>query len=485
MRFIAIRERVMAAALVAALALTAAGPTLAAEKTFEQEILDILRSDGKITEQQYEDLKNKAEAERAAEEKAAAAAQAKPAASTPPEENPKGYKVKYSNGLQFNRNDGMVQMKIGGRIQADFASIWPSDSLNAAVPGGEGLGVEFRRARLYFSGDLYDRIIFKAQYDFAGAGGAANFKDVYIGMKKLGPVGTVKVGNMKEPFSLEQLTSSKYITFMERALPTVLDSVRHFGLGAQNHVLDQRMTWAIGIFAPTDGRDDWFNFEPAFNLTGRITGLPFYEEEGRKLVHLGFSGTYQYRDDFEQGFGQRPEAHLAKKYVDSGDVISDGNGALAAELAWVHGPFSLQGEYKQIWIDQVLTPTTNQTNTARGTYAQASYFLTGENRAYKTKAGYFGRVTPDRSFNPKKGDWGAWELGVRYSWLDMNDKALAGGEQWDISAGLNWYLYSNVRLALNYVYADVKDSGVQRDVGLPAHVSGDVHLIETRAQIEF
>ena len=98
--------------------------------------------------------------------------------------------------------------------------------------------------------DLYDRIIFKAEYEFAPS--LTEFTDVYVGMKGLGPVGTVRFGHIKEPFSLEEMTSDNEITFMERALATVFDSSRNFGVIAHNQVLRKRMTWAVGIFAPTN-----------------------------------------------------------------------------------------------------------------------------------------------------------------------------------------------------------------------------------------
>jgi len=328
-----------------------------------------------------------------------------PAAPCSAESDSVTYSFKYSNGLQFKRNDGMFKIKFGGRIQADFASIHADSALEAAVPGGDGEGVEFRRTRLYVSGDLYDRIIFKAQYDFADSENALN--DLYIGMKNLGPLGTVRVGHMKEPYSLEELASSKYITFMERALPLVFDSSRNFGIAANNYHLDQRLTWALGIFAPTDRRGDFFNAGGgSMNISGRITGLHHYAEDGRKLLHLGLSLSRRIRPGSSQILAQQPEVHLAKSYLVSNEFGNNGSTLLAAEAAWVYGPFSLQAEYKHGWVNPVGEPTSS----LKGGYAQASWFATGENRAYKTKSGIFGRVSPKNPFDPSKGDWGAVEL---------------------------------------------------------------------------
>ena len=444
------------------------------EKRFGQEIIEILRDEGKIDDEQYEELRKLEEEEYEAAEKSASA-----------EPDPESYTVKYSNGLQIKRNDGQVKIKLGGRIQADFATIdVDSDLTNAikspgGVPsteqiGGDGEGVEFRRTRLYVSGDLYDRIVFKSQFDFAG--GDVSLKDQYIGMKNLPYVGTVFVGHMKEPFSLEQLTSSKYITFMERSLPSILDSERNFGLMFRNHYLDKRMTASAGIFAVTGGDGEFFSREEDFNVSGRITGLPFYDKEDNQLVHLGFSLIHRFADHGQGGFSLRPEIHQAQKYLDTGSFRTDGATVIAAELATVHGPFSVQAEWKNGWIDN----RDGQNWEASSAYVEASYFLTGESRSYKTSSGVFGRVTPTKSFNPAAGDWGAWQIAARYSWIDLQDSGMNGGEEQNITAGLNWHLFSNVRWQFNYVYADVKDTGDEL-----SSASGKIHAFQTRAQIEF
>jgi phosphate-selective porin OprO/OprP len=442
------------------------------EKRFGQQVLEILRDEGKIDDERYEQLRKLEQAEHEAAEQSASA-------------NPEAFSVTYKNGLNFNRNDGRVKIKLGGRIQADFASIHVDSDLGNAfespggVPtpnqiGGDGEGVEFRRTRLYVSGDLYDRIVFKSQFDFAG--GDVSLKDQYIGMKNLPYVGTLLVGHVKEPFSLEQLMSSKYITFMERSLPSILDSERNFGLMFKNHYLDQRMTASAGIFAVTGSTGQFFSRKHDFNLSGRVTGLPLYDKEKNQLIHLGFSVIHRFADDADGGFALRPEIHQAQKYLVTGDFKTDGATVIAAELAAVAGPFSVQAEWKNGWIDN----REGENWEANSAYVEASYFLTGESRTYKTSSGVFGRVSPTRPFDPANGEWGAWQIAARYSWIDLQDHGMNGGEEQNVTAALNWHLYSNLRLQLNYTYADVKDTGDEL-----SNASGDIHAFQTRAQIEF
>ena len=85
-------------------------------------------------------------------------------------------KMKWSNGIRFQSEDKSFSFKLGGRIMND----WAWFDVDEGLPEVED-GTEFRRARLYLAGTIYDSIDFKAQYDFAGSN--PDFKDVYIGYK--------------------------------------------------------------------------------------------------------------------------------------------------------------------------------------------------------------------------------------------------------------------------------------------------------------
>ena len=119
----------------------------------------------------------------------------------PAAEAPDDWNFAWNNGFKLERNDGAFRLKFGGRIQLDGAVIMESNGLNddlRALGGeGRGNGVEFRRARIFFEGDVYERLFFKAQYDFAS--GDPAFADVYMGLRDLGPLGDVQVGQFKEP----------------------------------------------------------------------------------------------------------------------------------------------------------------------------------------------------------------------------------------------------------------------------------------------
>jgi phosphate-selective porin OprO/OprP len=364
-------------------------------------------------------------------------------------------RVFWKEGLNLESTDKNFKLKIGGRIMNDWAWIDENSDIRDELGiGDQEDGTEFRRARLYTSGTIYGSVDYKLQFDFEG--GDADLKDAYLGFKGL-PFGYVKVGHFKEPFSLEELTSSKYIEFMERALPVgAFSPSRNTGLQVSSTALEDNVTWAAGVFRDTNGYGEGES-EGGYNLTGRITGLPCYEDGGEKLLHLGAAVSFRHPED-DVGFSQRPEIHLADKFVDTPDLVVDDMWVCGVEAALVCGPASVQAEYISADSDRKGASDAE----FDGYYIQASYFLTGEHRNYKKSAGSFSRVKPFKNFR-EDGGWGAWEVAARYSSLDLSDSDIRGGELDDVTLGVNWHLNPNVRIMWNYVSAD-SDHGGEADL---------------------
>ena len=165
---------------------------------------------------------------------------------------------------------------------------------------------------------------------------------------------------------------------------------------------------------------------------------------------MGLGATHRDADpDFR--FRARPEAHLSERSVDTG--LFDANHAtiVGAEAAWVHDSLSLQGEIMNTMVDS----DEGDDPDFMGYYVQASYFLTGESRYYSRKYGSFDRVKPNDDFGG--GGSGAWELGARYSNIDLDDGDIEGNKQENITLGVNWYLNMNTRFMTNYIRTYLDD----------------------------
>jgi len=382
-------------------------------------------------------------------------------------ENP--FSFKWDNGFKIESADKNFKLKFGGRIMLDHAFFSQDNDLDFAFDElTTKNGLEIRRARLFLAGAVYNNVEFKLDFGFEG--GEVAMKDVYLGIKNVPVVGNIRVGNVKEPIRLEMLTSSKYLMFMERSILSDFSPTRNNGILLFNDFLDKRLSAQAGLFrnAGDNGNDSMAN--DGYVFTGRITGLPIHNKETTQLLHVGLGYSFRKPDTHEYTVRSRPEAHLSGvRYINTGTLENVDNVQLTnLEAAFVSGPFSIQTEYL---IANVNTgATTVDSYDFSSYYAQASYFLTGESKKYKSSYSGFNRVKPNNNFG--NGGTGAWEVALRYSNSDLNSEDIFGGEQSDITLGLNWYVNPVTRITFNNIWADVKDTG-------------KANIFQVRFQIDF
>jgi len=366
-------------------------------------------------------------------------------------ENPNDFHVFWKDGLRFRTADGSVELQIGGRFMEDWVVATGADAELEAAVGALTDGTEVRRGRLEMAGKFHHHLEFKLQYDFAG--GSASLKDAYLGFEDLGHFG-LRLGHFKEPFGLEELTSSKYSTFLEQGLTSTFVPSRNSGLMIHGDVAE-RVTWSVGAFRVTDDQGKGPG-EGETSATGRVTFLPIFADEGRVWVHVGAAYSERFVDDGETvRFSQRPEIHVLQRLVDTGSLAADGVHEAGAELAAAFGPLSFQSEAMGVRVD---LPTGRDADLI-AYYGYVSVFLTGESRPYKRGDAEVGRVRPRHSLFD--GGAGAFELAVRYSHVDLEDQdaGVLGGKLTDYTVGLNWYLNPSSRLMLDWVHPDLDGVG--------------------------
>lgn len=356
----------------------------------------------------------------------------------------------WSDGIRLNAGDGSAKLKIGGRLQNDWVFQSADDDLKDVVELKDG--TEFRRIRLYASGTLYKTTEFKAQLDFAG--GSAKLKDMYIGFTRIPAVGTIRIGQQYEPQGFNEMTSSKYITFIERALPMAFVASRTTGILATNQA--GPLMWTAMV---SHNSNDFGKAQASgeYNAIGRLVLVPWNPEED-KVLHLGVSGSQRGLPGDELDVAAKPENHLAPDFV-SATVAGESAHVLGAEAALVMGRGSVQGEYLATLVDA----SDDTDPMLSGWYVAGSWFLTGESRPYKAAEGTFNRVKPKHLYDGDGGA-GAWELGARYSTIDLDDENVAGGTLADLTVALNWYPNPNIRWMLDYVRADLDGAGVSNAV---------------------
>ena len=362
------------------------------------------------------------------------------------------------------------EVKFGGRIMYDI-SLWETIIDDEVT---QMTGVEFRRVRFFNSGKLFGNTNYKLQLDYSG--GVISYKDVWIELEGLPFDGSLRVGHFKEPFRLEALTSSKYITFMERALPNAFSPERNTGVMYQLNLKD-KISIQAGLFRESDIYGNDINSTSNVNATARVTYLVINDDH--KLLHLGAAVSKRQNSDNTYGFSVRPENHLGTKLLTVSFENVDETNISGFEIAYISGPLSLQGEYilttvsSESWGSSFMD--LNIEHELSGYYAQLSYFLTGESRAYKSSYAGFNRVKPINNYGSNGN--GAIELVARISKMDLSKANM--GTLDDTTIGVNWYLNPNTRVMLNYVLADLRAGDGSGDVVTTENT------IQCRVQIDF
>ncbi len=369
-----------------------------------------------------------------------------------------------SRKLQITSRDGNWSIRFGGRLMLD--AFLADETQGTAGNNGSG-GAEIRRARFFASGKVMGDWKYKLQIDFAG--NSVSVKTATISTKIAGLTATF--GNDKEPQGLEELTSSKYITFMERSMVNeAFAPGRNLGVslgtGGDNYSV------RAGFY--TDGIDNGGSASNAgggttdWSATGRVTFAPLAEKT--EVIHLGVSGSMRGFEDDLAGRVRLRNFHNGTRFVSTAaaGLPADSQTTFGAEAAAVFGPFSAQGEYYTSTLEGL---SGGQDVDFDGWYVMASYFITGESRTYKANKGEFGRVKSE----------GAIEVAARYEMVDLEDVGF-GSDASETTAwtlGVNYYFNPYVRAMLNYGSAEYDFTAAS------GTTDAESDFIGTRLQLDF
>jgi phosphate-selective porin OprO/OprP len=281
-------------------------------------------------------------------------------------------------------------------------------------------------------------------------------------------VGALRAGFSKTPIGFEGNTGTGSTTFLETALPiqAIYASRR---LGVDWALAQPAYIINLGYYAGGDLQGD----SDGHMMAGRVAWTPL--NTPGDVLHLGVSASRETPDWTTDGRGvatppgarlrAKPEASLTDiRLVDSGALsFTDSIDRRGLEGLLIEGPWSVQAEYLHADVSR---EGGRPSYSADGYYAFVSWVVTGESRGYA--GGNVADVKP-------KGPWGAVELALRYSELNLDDGVNLGGREHDFTFGANWYISRYLKLQGNYVHAD----STRRDVVVEPNV------VEFRAQVMF
>lgn len=391
----------------------------------------------------------------------------------------KGYEVGSDLRMSASWNNGLIlespqkdfRIHVGGNLQAD--GVWFKEPNNLrgtapgtgaaapfGIPGSTGIGVFddgtfLRRVRITMDGQAWENWEFILKYQFENVTRGGTFDEMWMGVKDLPILGSVRVGHLKVPQGLESYSSSNYIEYIERGANfDTFYTEFATGILATNTLLDQHMTWAAALYK----NEIIFNQDGAafgdgrFAATGRVTLLPVYEYDGRCLLHLGASFTYKTGDidrlsnlpgtpiagAFPAGvdthdvirFRTRPDLRDSindfvgglqttfgnnNRVIDTGNVITPYVMITGTELMAEWNGFDIQAEGTWAHMDHAFYPAQvgganvpgNDLHTRLqhvgsldfwGGYASIGYFILPGRRVYDRRLGRYDRVIPDENF---------------------------------------------------------------------------------------
>jgi phosphate-selective porin OprO/OprP len=290
-----------------------------------------------------------------------------------------------------------------------------------------------------------------------------------------------RFGQFKMPFSLEQLTSSNNIDFIERSFVDSFIPAKERGL----QVFGEPVTGFTYALAASNGTTATGSSVTGAegdvrvdnkDIIGRVT-VNFAELMKNKeaVFHLG--GAFSAGDSpIGTGFGTfRTEARGAT-YFTAPALVSNNSTLdktidrkrLGLEFAAATGPFKIQAQY--VKVDHSFQSTSAIDADIKTYYIEGLWTLTGEKHADRYKAGAFGGIKPTKEFDASTFTGGAWELGARYSSLDASDFGNLGAASGAISTaatgftrvkgyalGVKFLPNMNSRFMLEYVGTDFEN----------------------------
>jgi len=353
--------------------------------------------------------------------------------------------IYFDDGLWFGVPRIDLRMRLGGEVQLDGVT-------HSTEVGSEELRsrIAFRRARVELRGFWGSRWRFRFRAD------AVNddppwLKDAYIEFLVPRLDAYLRTGRFSSRFGLEKGASSRDYVFMEPALSNAFVPPQETGVLL--HRQGPEGNWDVGLTSASTELSNCL----VCDVQGLVTRYSHGFDLGTRgqLVHLGINWARRWpRDANATRLRSRPESFLSPVLVDTGVLPADRVDVLLLEGAFRSGPLLLMGEFG---IARVALPSRDESPQFESAYVLAAYTLTGESREYVRASGAFRRPRPARRAFASGGGFGALEIAVRLSTLDLNDKRVAGGRLRDLSLGLNWYPTDAYRVTLNAIRAKRDD----------------------------
>ena len=416
-----------------------------------------------------------------------AAAQAQAAAAAPPPQPvvaaAEGVKVGFPNGRPtISSSDGQISFAIGNQTQFDYGTYFQNPTPTTQFPHLNN-GVNLRRERIFFVA-RYDDWTLNVTPDFGGSPDGNNTAQFlyeanlnYTGIKPI----TWTIGYFKPWFSLYDSQSSNDFLLMER--PSIIEIARNVAAGDARASVGAKAStdqyFVSGYFTGSQygaQTNTLLNGEQ-MSMVGRAAGRPYHDDDWN--VHLDLSGEYVFKPAINSS-GQttfnlqdRPEDRAAdqNRLISTGSLPINNVGVYGGEAGISWRNFLVLGGYYHIGEDQTKPVSQPAPHLDfHGGYVEGGWVLTGEPIRYSTGSAAFARPKVDSPFGLTENGFetgpGAWEIGARWSVMNLNSHVtpgvsqsvtggIFGGLQQIFGVALSWYPNDWVRFYLQFQYSQI------------------------------
>jgi phosphate-selective porin OprO/OprP len=432
---------------------------------------------------------------------------------------------------QLEDKEAGWSFKVRGRIQYDVGYVSnPDDEPNGSLLT-RNLGFNARARRIRFGGEgtIPGGFGYKCEMDFAN-----NYAPA-------GKPFSIDIGNQETNNGLEQQSSSRFTSFVERAaFDDAFINTRRLGinLGYVNSAGDFRIKgglWAAHSIDSTLDNNGWIGamravYSPLMDGNQLHFGLNYQHREFQDNANGSpASGSGQPSSGQLARYRARPFTQLTDvRFVDTGSYAAKSDDIIGLEAAGIFKSLHVaaEGQYlKSNAYDAGDTITISDPEDVLdqfagsqvvpdgnpsfwGGYVEAGYFLTGETRGYKN--GTWDRTKVLKPFS--KGGWGAFQVIGRLDYLDLDSNKLhegfsnnfandtfatsnnytRGGKQLGLLAGLTWIPEDYMRVLLNYSHSWISGGpfadeveGVATNNPDAADADYGVDAVQMRFQIDF
>ncbi|MCB0345014.1 MAG: hypothetical protein KDD66_07845 [Bdellovibrionales bacterium] len=290
-------------------------------------------------------------------------------------------------------------------------------------------GFSMRRARIVFSGHMLNKTWeYKLQNDFASDSGGGDLKDAWL-QWNLDEAASVRMGQYKQPFSRQELSSSAELQFPDRSIAN-----EHFAPSRQQGVMMHGDMGGIEYAASLwNGESDG---------EGRNRGPEDNKLAGTVQVigNIGDYGSRKHEGDIEmtEDFG-----------ATMGGAVSYGQGNTAeggdfdkvdvnVDAALRMAGFSLQGEW--YWSSQDFDDIPGDAGEREDTggYVQGGFY-----------------------FVPQE-----WEAAARWAYVDYDEDVSAIDDEMEVTVGLNYHIWKHslkIQNAVSWIETTMANPGPSGD----------------------